>query len=399
MRIGIVTTWFERGAAYVSKLYKQLLEDSGHTVYVFARGGEEHESKHASEWNEQYVTRSKKYTNTKIEKHKLYRWIRKNGIEALFFNEQQDFLVLTWVRKDFPNIKLGAYVDYYTENTLRYFNLYDFLICNTKRHMQAMAFHPQKFYIEWGTDIDLYKPSSDIHNELTFFHSAGMSARKGTDILVDSYIEHGLFEKSKLVIHTQVPIQRLCKYDATELSRYNIQVIEKTVSAPGLYHMGDVYVYPTRLDGLGLTMYESLACGLPLITTDFPPMNEVGIEDFVKLVSVNDYYCRGDAYYFPMCVCDKDSLAEQMLWFIDNKASLKEMQQEARQYAIDHYNIKNKSELVSYAFESSEKILTDEKLCRELRIQSFRHTSVMEWIESFWAYHRFRSMIRGVLSR
>lgn len=40
MKIGIVTTWFERGAAYVSRQYMQSLENEGHEVHIFARGGE-----------------------------------------------------------------------------------------------------------------------------------------------------------------------------------------------------------------------------------------------------------------------------------------------------------------------------------------------------------------------
>ena len=37
--IGIVTTWFERGAAYVSRAYRDAL-DSAFEVQIYARGGE-----------------------------------------------------------------------------------------------------------------------------------------------------------------------------------------------------------------------------------------------------------------------------------------------------------------------------------------------------------------------
>ena len=39
MNIGIVTTWFESGAGYVSRQYKKILESPGNKVYIFARGG------------------------------------------------------------------------------------------------------------------------------------------------------------------------------------------------------------------------------------------------------------------------------------------------------------------------------------------------------------------------
>jgi glycosyltransferase involved in cell wall biosynthesis len=41
-----------------------------------------------------------------------------------------------------------------------------------------------------------------------------------------------------------------------------------------LYAQGDVCVQPSRWEGLGLQMLECQAAGLPLVTTDAPPMNQ-----------------------------------------------------------------------------------------------------------------------------
>ncbi len=42
-----------------------------------------------------------------------------------------------------------------------------------------------------------------------------------------------------------------------------------------LFASADVCVAPSRWEGLGLHLYESMALGLPVITNDNPPMNEV----------------------------------------------------------------------------------------------------------------------------
>ncbi len=42
-----------------------------------------------------------------------------------------------------------------------------------------------------------------------------------------------------------------------------------------LFASADVCVAPSRWEGLGLHLYESMALGLPVITNDAPPMNEV----------------------------------------------------------------------------------------------------------------------------
>lgn len=353
MKIGIVTTWMERGAAYVSKTYMDLLLDAGHDVVIFARGGEVVPSASSEKWSESFVTRSRKYTNTKIEKGKFFKWIRDNRIDTVLFNEQQDFRILIDVKKKFPKVKLAAYIDYYTERTIPWFDLYDFVICNTKRHMQAMKDHPQKFYLKWGTDLDVFYPVNEIHDKVTFFHSVGMSNRKGTDVLVDAFIEGELYRCSKLIIHTQIPIEDVCRFNKDELCRFNIDVIEKTVTAPGLYYLGDVYVYPTKLDGLGLTMYEALASGMPIIASDFPPMNEVGDDNCVRRIKIQDYYCRKDGYFFPMVICNQDDLIKAMQWYINNPDKIAEQKILARKYAVENYNIKERSKELSRIFEES----------------------------------------------
>ncbi len=353
MKIGIVTTWFERGGAYVSKIFRDMLVSEGHEVLIYARGGENIASQREEKWNQPYVTRDHTYTGMKIKKSNLFRWVKKNALDCVFFNEQQHFQIVAQLKKQFPTIKIGSYIDYYTENTLPWFTLFDFVICNTHRHMQAMAGHPQKFYVRWGTDVNLFSPKEKPDAQLTFFHSAGMSERKGTDILVDAFIDGECYKQSKLVIHTQRPIEGLCRYKKEELEKYNIEVIEKTVTAPGLYYLGDVYVYPTRLDGLGLTMYEALSCGLPVIATDFPPMNEAVTEEVGKLVKVEDFYCRGDAYYFPMAVCSKQSLTACMQWYIEHPEALASQKEAARRYAVENYDISKRSREVSDVFEKA----------------------------------------------
>ena len=42
-----------------------------------------------------------------------------------------------------------------------------------------------------------------------------------------------------------------------------------------LYDDGDVCVQPSHWEGLGLQLLECQAAGLPLVTTDAPPMNEL----------------------------------------------------------------------------------------------------------------------------
>lgn len=46
------------------------------------------------------------------------------------------------------------------------------------------------------------------------------------------------------------------------------------VNPADIYRDGDVFVMPSRWEGLGLPLYECQAAGMPLICTNGPPMNE-----------------------------------------------------------------------------------------------------------------------------
>lgn len=354
MNIGIVTTWFERGAAYVSKMYMKALQETGNNVYIYARGGEKFE-KESNEWNQSNVTWGLNLLGTNINLRHFEKWIKDNSIDVIFFNEQREFSIVAEIKKRHNNLKLGAYIDYYTEEMLPYYDIFDFIICNTKRHLEAFKNNKvEKYYIKWGTDIDLYNDDTNqSHDLVTFFHSMGMSNRKGTELLINAFITGELYKKSKLIIHTQKSIEEAFNIKTNGLDKYNIQIIEDTVGAPGLYYLGDVYVYPTKLEGLGLTLYEALASGLPVITTDFPPMNEVIDNCNGKLVNVCQLHSRSDGYYWPLAICDEKSLIDQMKYYIDNKDLIEQLKKDARNFAVKELNFNDRYEEINNIFKKA----------------------------------------------
>lgn len=342
MKIGFVSTWFERGAAYVTKNYINALKEDNE-IFLYARGGEKFEKGNPN-WDKDYVTWGYKLTGTKISFRHFSKWIIENNIEIIFFNEQNDFEILYYVKENFPNIKIGSYIDYYKEDMVEDFDVFDFLICNTKRHYSVFEKHPQAYYIPWGVDLDLYKPqivspSSNVQRDkVTFFHSVGMSLRKGTSTLIETFISEKIYEKSNLVVHSQLNFYKTFGYTEKELTKYNIELIEGTITAPGLYYLGDVYVYPTTLDGLGLTLYEAIACGMPVITTDNAPMNEVINDEIGRLVEVDKLYSRSNGYYWPLAIVNQNSLAESMNYYIENFDLLEKQKVDVRKYAVQNYD-------------------------------------------------------------
>ena len=281
--IGIVTTWFERGAAYVSRQYRDLLKDD-YNVFIYARGGEEYATGNPN-WDDESVTWGKKAIlpiPVAIEKKDFEKWIKKNNIEIILFNEQQWWMPIIWAKES--GVICGSYIDYYTEETIPLFQVFDFLICNTKRHLEAFSWHSAVYYIPWGTDVDLFSPNSDevvCKDGVVFFHSAGMSPeRKGTDQLINAFAS--LKGKKKLIIHSQV-----------ELSK-------KIPKQKG------------------------------------------------KTVVVDKYFSRADGYYWPQCEVSIKHLNDQMQFYLDNSSKLRTYKENARKVAVENLDWSaNKSELVA----------------------------------------------------
>ncbi len=337
MNIGIVTTWFERGAAYVSRAYMNALARD-HQVYIYARGGEQY-AVGDPQWDLPNVTWGKRIHpayGTNLDWPDFERWVQSRALDVVIFNEQQHWRPILQCQK--LRVVIGAYVDYYTRETAPFFALYDFLLCNTQRHFSVFQDHPQAFFLPWGTDCQLFRPSGHPidRQSLAFFHSAGMGGvnlRKGTDVVVKAFVKAS--GAARLIVHSQVGLDQYGDIASLIQQDRRIEFIHATVTAPGLYHLGDVYVYPTRLEGIGLTIAEALACGLPVITTDEAPMNEFVVDGVTgALLPVVEQRQRADGYYWPESIASEDALTATLQRYIDVPELVEQQSQQARRYAV-----------------------------------------------------------------
>jgi hypothetical protein len=170
--------------------------------------------------------------------------------------------------------------------------------------------------------------------------------RKGTDLLLKASQElEGDFE---LIIHSQIDLFAYYKSNNAVLSaleslkdRDVLTIITKSVSAPGLYKLGNIYVYPCRLDGLGLTVPEAISSGLPTIIPNSEPMKEFATSA-CSLVNIDRFYCRKDGYYWPQQLCDIADLSLKMSTYIGDD-NLKEKMVLAREHAVKSLNWKTNS--------------------------------------------------------
>jgi len=374
LKVGIVTRWLERGAAYVSRQYRKTLAKD-FKVFIYARGGEQY-AKGDPNWDDSAVYWSqRKYfppVPAAIDKIDFVKWVKKNDIKIILFNEQQWWEPVIWAKE--LGVMVGAYVDYYTKETVEFFNCYDFLICNTKRHYKVFDKNNNCLYVPWGTDLNLFKPERHNpvdDNKVTFFHSCGVSPeRKGTKYFLEQAIK--IKDKANYFVHSQIDLKKV--YPDLKRSIYELEtsgclkIINKTVAAPGLYNKGDVYVYPSLLEGIGLTIAEALASGLPVIVSDNPPMNEFIDDSAGRKTKIASFKERADKYYWPQCIVDSDSLFENMMFYVENINSLAEYKRSARKYAEQKLDWGKNSEILNQFIKNIKQANSlDEELLKKIR--------------------------------
>lgn len=106
---------------------------------------------------------------------------------------------------------------------------------------------------------------------------------------------------------------------------------------PRWYHMADLYISPSHVDGSSVSLMEALACGLPCLVSDIPANQEWVIED------QNGWLFRdGDA----------DHLAQKILAAIDQREKLPAAGSAARRSAEMRADWKKNSQVLMNTYRS-----------------------------------------------
>jgi len=172
-------------------------------------------------------------------------------------------------------------------------------------------------HLPYPIDTEYFYPS-DIAAKYTFAHSEGWGGagfRKATDLVTSAFSQlyHALKNKPTMWIHGQPGESKHSQLRTGDA----ITQQENLAEAVDIYRKGNIYVCPSRREGLGLPILEAMACGLPVITTNAPPMNEWFSKDYPLLVKVQ---CQTDLPYgdIPMYTPNAYNLMEKMKYAYEN---------------------------------------------------------------------------------
>lgn len=162
-----------------------------------------------------------------------------------------------------------------------------------------------------GVDVETFRPGGGGREEgrpFRFLFVGKWEVRKGVELLVEAFREEfRADEPVELVLHGWNPY--LPNFDLDERVRRlagDPRGARVTASHPlredalvSLYNSCDAFVLPTRAEGWGLPVTEAMACGLPVIVTDYSAPAEYLSDDCAYLIPVEKLVPVRDPYFFP----------------------------------------------------------------------------------------------------
>lgn len=345
-RLGFLSYWgVWSGLANTTLTYCKMIQDE-YDIYILKQGLNPIE-----ESFKEVNVHITEYPNYIVDSEVFKTWITENKLDAVFFDEYSQWnsepVNLVKVAKDLGVKVYGILVDekFKPEQT----QYYDRILVRTRTGERLMRkFKIRNFtYVPQSIDMKEFELTKPIiaNDKFTFLHVGGrlgVKNRKGTDKVLEAFIKLNN-PNTKLII----TCQRDIKIDNLP---ENVELITRDLSRKELielYRNCDATVFPSRWETIGIGIQESLAAGVPVITTDYPPMNE-----FIQN-GKNGFLVKADLTWdrditVPVMECDTNSIRINME-NIMNDFVYQSIQKNCRKTILDNYDIsKTKSYLLDF---------------------------------------------------
>ncbi len=174
----------------------------------------------------------------------------------------------------------------------------------------------------WGVDLDHFAPPSAARGRssgFTLFCNRAWEPRYGVDLLARAFVQAA----------RQRPDLHLLLLSDGSQGRQIRQILEQggvgdrvtfagqisQTRLPRFYHMADLYLSPSHIDGSSVSLLEAMACGLPCLVSDIPT-NREWIEDGLN------------GWLFPDG--DAEALAAKLLQAAQDRRALRRLGRAAR---------------------------------------------------------------------
>jgi glycosyltransferase involved in cell wall biosynthesis len=157
------------------------------------------------------------------------------------------------------------------------------------------GYDPQRLlFCPYPVDLEMYHPASEprpASRPFTILHTGGLSLRKGAPYLLEAFrlirqeVPNAVFRVKRHVRNDTVPILR--RYAGLPIEWVGHLDLAGHVRR---YQTSDLLLFPSVEDGFAFVVAESLACGLPVVTTP-----NTGASDLIRPGENGEIVPVGDA--------------------------------------------------------------------------------------------------------
>jgi glycosyltransferase involved in cell wall biosynthesis len=296
MRIGIVAYWFNRGQGVVARQLRSGLRQLGHETFVLARPTRKTNIRpsridSSGVWAQEGVTAGSDYL---IAGEEYQRWAAANRLELILFDQNYQFEEITQLRESGVRTA-GRFVweqfsAEHVEPAGRALDaIYSLTACERDRYAELGITSPR---VRWGCHPELVaeagtEPASRTPDPQVrlLFPGGFMSKRKPIAEVIEAF-RAAQGAELRLILKAQVErqrtqVKRLARGGRIGRRDRRIEIITEDLPTDRYLRLlgaADAIIAPSRWEGLGLHLYEATALGIPILTNDNPPMNEVVID-------------------------------------------------------------------------------------------------------------------------
>jgi len=302
MRIGIVAYWFNRGQAVVARQIRATLDGLGHETFVLARPTRKTNIKPGwvdteGVWAQAEVTAASDYL---IPAAEYMAWAEAVAPDLVLFDQNYQFDEIAQLRESGVRT-IGRFVwehfsAEHVEPARRAFDrIYSLTASERDRYAELGIDSPR---VRWGCFPELVemgqatgaeaagtgREAEDSGGVVSLLFPGGfMSKRKPLAETIAAF-RAAPDPRLRLVLKAQVERQakqvtRMIR-GGSRFGRRDRRIEVITADLPTdeylrMFATADACLAPSRWEGLGLHLFEATALGVPVITNDNPPMNEV----------------------------------------------------------------------------------------------------------------------------
>jgi 1,2-diacylglycerol 3-alpha-glucosyltransferase len=283
MRVGIVTKWFNRGQAFVSRYIRDAFDELGHETHILARPTKDKGPMAAhvdrtGVWDQPGVTEA---SDWEVPYEEYERWVEENSLDAVHWDNCYQHEEIARLRANgLKTVGRFVWEMFSPEDAAPAREAYDVLYSMTRCEQQRYGeLGIESPFVRWGIHrelLDVPVRRGDDGLVRFYFPGALLGPRKPHKEVIEAF-GNSRGENLRLIFKAQLERRMNYLARAAEADPRIELVVEdmETRRHLELFASCDVCLGPSRWEGLGLFLYEAAAFGMPQISNDSPPMNEV----------------------------------------------------------------------------------------------------------------------------